>query len=140
MEKKFSTNWKSSKQPRKQRKYRANAPVHVRPKFLSAPLSKELRKQYNTRSLRVRKGDKVTVVRGSFRKKIGKVDRVSVKKAKVFVTGFEITKKDGNKVLAPIDPSNIIITELYDEDKRRISKLKKKSEDKTNKAQAMVKK
>jgi len=34
MKKIFSTHWKASKQPRKQRKYRAKAPLHIKRKFL----------------------------------------------------------------------------------------------------------
>jgi len=49
MKSKFSAHWKSSKQTRKQRKYRANAPIHVQRKLLSANLSKELRKKYEKR-------------------------------------------------------------------------------------------
>ena len=39
-----------STQPRKQRKARYNAPAHLRGKFLSAPLSPELRTQYKKRT------------------------------------------------------------------------------------------
>ena len=45
MKKKFSNAWIGSKQPRKQRKYRHNAPLNVRNKFLSSHLSKELMKE-----------------------------------------------------------------------------------------------
>ena len=48
-----------SKQPRKQRKARYNAPAHLRGKFISAPLSPALRTQYKKRTLRVVKGDTV---------------------------------------------------------------------------------
>ncbi|MCD6275005.1 MAG: 50S ribosomal protein L24, partial [Candidatus Aenigmarchaeota archaeon] len=47
----FSKSWVKSKQPRKQRKYRHNAPKHIRQKFMHANLSKELREKYNRRSL-----------------------------------------------------------------------------------------
>ena len=50
MKKKYSNSWKGSKQPRKQRKYRANAPLHTRHKMASANLSKELRKKYSKRN------------------------------------------------------------------------------------------
>ena len=42
MKKIFSKHWKSSKQPRKQRKYRAKAPLHIKRKLLNVNLSKEL--------------------------------------------------------------------------------------------------
>src|SRR3989338_1833072 len=117
MEKKFSTAWKGSKQPKKQRKYRYNAPLHVKQKFIHAHLSKELRKKYKTRRLGLKKGDKVKVLRGQFKKHIGNVERIDLKKTKVYVSGIEITKKDGTKTTYPIAPSNLIITELELDDK-----------------------
>jgi len=56
MKKKFSNSWKASKQVRKQRKFRYNAPLHIKHKFLSAHLSKELMKKYGTRNIPVKKG------------------------------------------------------------------------------------
>ena len=43
--------------PNKQRKSRYQAPLHKKQKFLGAHLSKQLRDQWNRRSLAVRKGD-----------------------------------------------------------------------------------
>jgi len=126
MKSKFSSSWKSSKQPRKQRKYRYNAPLHIKSKFLNAHLSKQLKEKYKKRSIRVRKGDKVKVLRGQFKKKEGKIDRVLSKKSKVIIQGIEITKKDGTKTTYPINPSNIIITELSIEDKKRVKALERK--------------
>lgn len=119
MRKKFSIKWGRSKQPRKQRKYRFNAPLHTKQRFVSGHLSKELRKKYARRSLGLKKGDKVTVVRGQFKKHSGEIERVDLKKTKVFVSGIEITKKDGTKTTYPIDPSNLIITEVNLDDKMR---------------------
>ncbi|MBC7119559.1 MAG: 50S ribosomal protein L24, partial [Methanobacteriaceae archaeon] len=62
-----------SKQPRKQRKFLHNAPLHIRHKIMSANLSKELREEYNRRSLPVRKGDKVEIMRGDFKGHQGKI-------------------------------------------------------------------
>lgn len=69
--------------------------------------------------MRARKGDKVKIVRGKFKGKEGKIERVSIKKTKLYVTGVEFTKKDGAKVLVPIEPSNCILTELDMSDKKR---------------------
>ena len=126
MKKKFSNFWKSSKQPRKQRKYRYNAPLHIRQKFMSSHLSKELRKKYKTRSLGLRKGDKVKVMRGQFKNHVGAVDRIDLKKTEVYVGGIEITKKDGSKTTHPIDPSNLLITELNLDDKLRQKIIERK--------------
>jgi large subunit ribosomal protein L24 len=129
MEKSFSTHWVSSTQPRKQRKYRFNAPLHVRSKFLSAHLSKELRGKHNTRSLRVRSGDEVTVMRGQFAGKGGRVERVDTIHTKIFVTGIDAQKRDGTKRLYPLQPSNVMITKLAD-DKRRLPVEQKTKEKK----------
>ena len=117
--KKFSTEWKSSRKPRKQRKYKFAAPLHIRQKFVHSHLSKELRLKYKKRSLGVRKGDKVKIMRGSFKKLEGKVERVNLTDSKIFVTGIENSKKDGTKKQAAFDSSNIMIIELNMDDKLR---------------------
>lgn len=123
----FSTTWKSSTQPRKQRKYTYNAPLHIKQKMLHVHLSQALRKKHSLRCLQVRKGDKIRILRGEFNKKEGKVERVGLKHGHVFVTGIERIKKDGTKAIAPLKPSNLIIIDLYLGDKRRKQKLEKRS-------------
>jgi large subunit ribosomal protein L24 len=126
MKKKFSINWKKSRQPRKQRKYVYNAPLHVRQKFMHARLSKELQKKYGKKSFGLKKGDKVKVVRGQFKKHENKIERIDLKKCRVIITGIEVTKKDGNKTRYPIHPSNLILTELNMDDKMRQKILDRK--------------
>ena len=128
MKTKFSKTWNKSVQPRKQRKYRANAPLHLKCKFLNSHLSQELIKKYGKRSLRVRVGDKVKVSRGKHKGREEKVERINVKRIKVYIAKVEFTKKDGSKTTAPINPSNLIITELNTEDKKRMQKLELKQE------------
>lgn len=133
----FSTNWKKSVQPRKQRKFRANAPLHIKGKFLNAPLSKELNKKYSVRSMRVKKGDKVKVLRGQFKGAVGKVEKVSLKYEYVHIAKVETTKKDGSKKFYPVNPSNVVILEL-DIDKNRQKRLDRISN--KDKVSAKVKK
>ncbi len=128
MKKSYSKSWKASRQPRKQRLYLYNAPEHIQGKSMKSTLSKTLRKRLGKRSLRVRKEDKVKILRGMFKGKEGKVDRVIVKDRKIIVDKAEIYKKDGSKAFYPIDPSNIMITELYVDDKKR---LKRQNKEKT---------
>lgn len=116
----WSPSWISSKKPTKQRKYVKNAPLHVRSALLCSHLSKELAKKLNTRSLRVRKGDKVTVMRGQHKGKSGTVDRVDTQKARIYITGVEVPKRDGSKAMYPIHPSKLMIKEIAT-DKRRTS-------------------
>ena len=119
MKKEWSAEWKSSKQPRKQRKYRYNAPLHVRRKFMNVHLSKELREKLGRRSLEIRKGDKVQVMRGKFRGVVGIVERVSLKELKVYVDRIRRKKSDGKEVMIPLDPSNLMMVEMA-EDSRRL--------------------
>ena len=119
MRKKFSTRWKSSKQPRKQRKYIANAPLHIKMKLTGVNLSKELRKKYQKRSVPLRKKDTVKIMRGKFKGKKGKVIKVLLKTQKVEVEGIQIKKQDGSKVNIKLRPSNFQIIELNVEDKKR---------------------
>ena len=119
MKTKFSTSWRKSVQRRKQRKYRFNAPLHIKQKFMRAHISKELRKTNKKRSAGLKKGDKVKIMRGTYKGKSGKIERVDIKKSKVYVGGIETVKKDGTKSLYPLEPSNLLITELKIDDKMR---------------------
>ena len=128
MKKQLSTKWKASKQPRKQRKYLANAPLHLRHKLISANLSKELRKKYEKRNFPVRKEDLVKILVGEFKGKTGKINQVNLKKLKVSIEGINRIKKDGTKVKIYFDPSNLQIQELILEDKKRMVSLKRKNQ------------
>ncbi len=119
MKKKFSISWKSSRKQSKQRKYRINAPLHIKQKLARSHMSRELRKKYNKRSIALRKGDKVKVMRGKFKKHEGKVERIELRKSRVFVSGIEYTKKDGTKKMLHLNPSNLMITEISMDDKQR---------------------
>ena len=126
MKTKFSTKWKSSKQPRKQRKYTYNAPLHLKRKLLSAHLSKELRDQYKKRSMVLKKGDKVKVLVGKFKGKTGRIDSIDIRKIRVKIRGMEIVKKDGTKITQSLNPSNLEILELNLEDNKRKKIIERK--------------
>ena len=127
MKRKFSTHWKSSRQKRKQRKYVYNAPLHIKRKFMSAHMSKDLIKKYRARNIPVRKGDTVKIVRGNFKSHIGKIEKVLLKKTRVYVEGAQMVKRDGSKVFYPLHPSNLVITNLSLEDKKRQAILQRKN-------------
>ena len=91
-------------QPRKQRKALYTAPLHIRRKIMSANLSKDLRADIGKRSLPIRVGDKVQVVRGDFKGHEGKVESI-----------------DAKRVLLPIHPSNLMIIEADLKDERRLN-------------------
>lgn len=123
MEAKFVTSWKSSKQRRKQRKYSFNAPMHVKRKFLAAPLAKSLQQKYKKSNIPVRKGDTVKIVRGQFKGQRGKVEEVRLKQTRIAVAGVQQVRKDGSKAYYFIHPSKVIIEELVLDDKRRRAKV-----------------
>lgn len=125
MKKQFSTSWKASKQGRKQRKFVAQAPQHIKQKLLSSHLSKELRVKYARRAFQLRKGDTVKVMNGEYKGKSGKVSIVDLYKLRVAIEGLQITKKDGSKVNVSFVPSNLLIIEMNTDDKKRLDSLKK---------------
>ena len=109
-----------SKQPRKQRKALYNAPVHARGKHLSATLSKELRADLGKRTLPVKSGDKVRVLRGDFKGHEGEVLEVDYGSYKVTIEEVTLSKPDGTAVFLPVDPSNLMIIDADTKDDRRI--------------------
>jgi large subunit ribosomal protein L24 len=115
-----------SAQPRKQRKFRRNAPLHKKQKMLASPLSKELREKYKRRSMPVRKKDIVQVVRGEYKNVKGEVLRVNSDKYKIYVDGVKEVKADATNVEGAVDPSNVIITDLYLDDKKRRKIIERK--------------
>lgn len=125
MNKKFSTSWKASRRPGKQRKYLANAPLHIKNKLMSVNLDKDLRKKHNTRNVTIRKGDTVKVMKGKFKGKRGKVTRVMLKISKIIIDGVNIKKIDGSKADVKMRPSNLQIIELNMDDKRRFKSTNK---------------
>ena len=95
---------------------------------MAAMLDKELRGKYGMRNIEVRKGDEVKIMRGKFKGKSGKVASVEVKKTRISIDGVQKPKKDGTKILVPLEPTNLMITELNLDDKKRKERLTKKGE------------
>ena len=118
-----------SKKPGKQRKWLIKAPLHSRQKAMGSTLSKELREKYHRRSLPVRKGDNVQIMRGGLKGTSGEVMRVNLKNYKIYVDGVTLKKADGTDVERALDPSNVMITDLYMEDKERREMLERKIKD-----------
>ena len=99
---------------------------------IASPLSKELREKYSFKTLGVRKGDTVSVIRGDFQGVDGKVNKVDVKRGKLYIDGVTREKADGSSVFVPILPSKVKLTRISTDDKWRKNILKRhgvKSED-----------
>lgn len=89
--------------------------------ILSAPLSKELRKEYNIKSLPIRQNDEVLVVRGSKKGSEGKVNSVYRLKFAVQVEKLEKEKSNGATVPINVHPSKVVITKLHlDKDRKAL--------------------
>ncbi len=115
-----------TKNPSKQRKNASNAPIHVLRKNVAGHLSKELRAKYSTRALPIRKGDLVKIIRGKFAKKEGKVTEVNSKNCYIYVEGIQLVKKDGKTVPIKMEPSNVVLLEVYKDDEKRFKHIKVK--------------
>lgn len=115
-----------SKQPRKQRKARFQAPLHLKQKLVSSMMDKSLKKEYNKKNIPVIKGDTVKILRGDEKGKTGVVVSVNLKKCTIFINGITISKVNGSEVLKPIHPSNVMITKLELKDKTRELRIRRK--------------
>ena len=117
-------------QPRKQRKRQYETPKHLMRKQVSAHLGpnylhhKENKYWYLPRSIPIRKGDTVKILRGANKGHSGKVAKVDLKKGKITVEGATLAKADGKQIPKWINASNVCITKLDRSDKRRNKKLK----------------
>lgn len=95
--------------------------IHRKKNRIHAHLSKDLRKKTKTgkRTLSLRKGDKVKVMRGSNKGKQGKVTSVLVKKGRVYVEGVNLKNAKGDEVGFPLDPSNLLLISLESTKQRK---------------------
>ncbi|MCS6768144.1 MAG: 50S ribosomal protein L24 [Candidatus Nitrosocaldus sp.] len=101
------------------------APLHRRSRQVCAPLSEELRRQYGRRSVRVRKGDTVRVMRGEYKGVEGKVQRVHVKECRVEIEGLQREKVRGDKVPVLVHASKVMVIALDTSDKLREGVLRR---------------
>ncbi len=115
----------TSKQPGKQRKALYTAKLHKKQKLLRATLSDELREAYKSRAAGLRKGDKVKVMRGDFRGHEGAVEKVSLRKGRVHVSGVVKKKASGMERFYPLHPSNLMIIKFDLKDERRRKTLER---------------
>jgi large subunit ribosomal protein L24 len=112
-----------TRQPRKQRNQRRDAPLHERQKHVRAPLTPELREEYGQRNVRVNAGDTVEVMRGDHAGTEADVAEVDLRSEAVLVEEVTVEKADGEEVLRPLDASNVRVVELDLEDGRREARL-----------------
>jgi len=118
-----------STKAKKQRKARSDAPIHLKKRMVSAHLNSALMKEFNVRSVPVRKGDTVKMLRGTKEHKASeaKVASVDLKSCKIIIENVTVAKADGTQKPLPVDPSDVLITKLDLSDpwrKRKLDSLK----------------
>lgn len=89
---------------------------------MSASLGKNLRPELKRRAVPVHKGDEVSIVRGSFKGRSGKVLACVRKKFVLHIENITREKANGSSVPVGIHPSNTVITKLF-MDKHRLKSL-----------------
>ncbi len=118
----------ASGKPGKQRRRRYGLPLHRRRRLLSAHLASkylEDKKVHYPRSLPLRVGDTVQIMRGSDRGKEGKVTRLNLRDYTIVIEGITITKADKKQRPRPVHPSNVMITKIDLGDKQRRAVLER---------------
>ncbi len=136
-----------SSKPKKQRLYLYSKPLHKRQKDLSGHLGKKLRQALGRRSLQLRKGDTVRVMKGAKRKSEGKIMSVDYKKSTVCIEKLTRKKTDGTEIPLQFRACNLLVTDVDRSDSRRFKKQPKgekegekhKAKTETGKAVAGVK-
>jgi large subunit ribosomal protein L24 len=114
-----------------------NAPAHIRHKQMAAPVSSELAASRGAKTLPVRKGDTVRIMRGDNKGFEGKVSRVDLKAYRIYLEGLTREKVDGTNIFLAIHPSKVQIRNLNLDDKyRKETILGRKIAEKTATAKA----
>tara|TARA_B100000287_G_scaffold347992_1_gene336083 strand:- start:23 stop:460 length:438 start_codon:yes stop_codon:yes gene_type:complete len=133
-----------SKKAGKQRTSQREAPLHVRRKRMRARLISDDPDLRHVRSVTVRVGDEVELTRGDFShpnsikadtrgKRLGqsrgragikaKIASLDTKSGVIFVDGLSQSTADGKEEAVPVNPSNVIVTKLYEGDPGRIKRI-----------------
>ncbi len=95
--------------------------------MMAAPLAPELISK-GAKTLPVRKGDTVRVVRGDHIGFEGKVNRVDLKRYRITLEGLTREKVDGTNIFVSIHPSKVMIKSLKLDDKWRKAILENKKQ------------
>jgi large subunit ribosomal protein L24 len=130
---------KRVKNPRKQRKRLFNAPAHIRHKLMAAPLSNELAVSRGAKTLPVRKGDTVRIMRGDNKGFEGKVSRIDLKNYRVYIEGLTREKVDGTNIFVSVHPSKVMLRNLSLDDNWRKEILARKEKVEKPKKETKVK-
>jgi large subunit ribosomal protein L24 len=106
---------------------------------IRSPLADNLRTEYHKRNARVIKGDTVKVLRGEYKNVEGKVERVKTARSTLFIEGIQREASKGGKVKVQIHSSNVMITSLNLQDKKRENVIRKIKSSQSEKKDAKTK-
>ncbi len=128
-----------SKKSGKQRKASANAPIHQKRKRIRARLQSDDPRLAAVRSVTVRVGDEVRVLRGDFAhggkrhggkrkiaaqdKKSHKVIRVDSNTGRIFVEGQTVSTSENKDEAVPVHASNVVVVKIDETDPLRMQRL-----------------
>lgn len=102
---------------------------HLAYKGSSVHLSRELRAKHGFRSLPVRTGDRIMIVKGDYKGVEGDVNRVDRVRGRVYVSGVYRENARGEQRLVPIPLNSVILVKIDEKDKwrQRVLERKRKS-------------
>jgi large subunit ribosomal protein L24 len=113
------TDKTSPRSPRRQRRLIRRSSIHSHKRLLRCRLDETLREEYGVRSLGLKKGDLVRIMRGQFRDTEAKVQRVDYTKARVMLDAASVTKADGKEARIAMSASNLMMVKLELDDQRK---------------------
>ena len=117
------SHMRPSSKPRKQRKRQIEAPLHQRKKMLRGHLAPKYLEAGKRRSLTIRKGDQVRIMRGEHKGEEGKVEKVNLRNLTITIEGVTQAKADESQSARMIHASNIMIIRPDMSDRRRLMKF-----------------
>ena len=113
-----------SSKPSKSRKAFYTHALHHAVKHLAAHLSESLAKELGKRSMTIRKGDTVKIMRGAFAGKEGKVTSVAAKTRRIFIEKITKKKSNGSDWQVPLDASKVMVIDVDRSDRKRFTAKK----------------
>jgi large subunit ribosomal protein L24 len=119
-----------SKKPSKSRKAFYTMPKHKAVKAIASHLDEKLAKELGKRSISVRKGDTVKIVRGENKGKEGKIVSVNTADGRIFIEKIVVRRSNGKEKPLPLQPSNVIVIDLERTDRKRFKAVSKSAEKK----------
>ncbi len=92
---------------------------------IRATIAHEQREKYGIRSVRIRRDDRVRVLRGEYKGVEGKITKIYTESGRINIEGVTREKISGGSIPIKIHASNVMVTSLNLDDQWRRKKLEK---------------